>query len=426
MIEPGLTSRPDGETHGKRRRAASGKVLVLGPDNRIVLAIARSLGRRKLSVHVGWCHPAAPALRSAHIDRILDIPPFEGDDETWRRSLASVLDEERYDLVLPATEHTIDACRRQRAELERRAPIYLQPEATFEIVADKERTGELARRLGIPHPATTVIHGTEPSAAELGQVRLPVIVKPCRSVGRGVDKDYVRRASDLAELRDCVSEQLRVRQRVLVQEVVPGIGVGIELLARRGEILFAFQHARIHETSGYGSTYRESVALDDHLLEASTKLMHALGYTGVAMVEFRVDPRTGDWFLLEINGRFWGSLPLAVAAGADFPYYLYQLLVEDRRVFPPGYEVGLRCRNMEGDLRWFWANIGRRPDRGSAGWAVNRPSGWQLARDLARAAVFRDRIDSYAADDPRPAWFELRRLIRKTLQLPFRRLRSGS
>ena len=93
---------------------------------------------------------------------------------------------------------------------------------------------------------------------------------------------------------------------------------------------------------------------------------------------------------------------------------------------PPGYEVGVRCRNMEGDLRWFWANIGRRPDRGAVGWAVNRVPAWRLACDLARAVTFRDRIDSYASDDPGPAWFEFRRLIRKALLLPLRGRRLHS
>ena len=148
---------------------AARKVLVLGPDNRIILAIARSLGRRNVSVHVGWCAPGAPALRSKYVDRIHEIPAFESDDAVWRAALSSILAEERYDLVIPATELTILACRRQRAELERHASmVYLQPDETYEIAADKEKTGKLAASLGIPVPRTTVIDGSKPTEADLG------------------------------------------------------------------------------------------------------------------------------------------------------------------------------------------------------------------------------------------------------------------
>src|SRR6185503_6339152 len=113
-----------------------------------------------------------------------------------------------------------------------------------------------------------------------------------------------------------------------------------------GQVLSAFQHARIHETTEWGSSYRRSVAISPELLEASQRLMQAIRYTGVAMAEFIVNPKSGQWVFLEINGRFWGSLPLAVAAGADFPYYLYRLLVEDNRDLPTDYRLGVRCRNL--------------------------------------------------------------------------------
>ena len=54
--------------------------------------------------------------------------------------------------------------------------------------------------------------------------------------------------------------------------------------------------------------------------------MADLRYTGLIMVEFRINVETDDWALIETNGRFWGSLPLAVAAGVDFPRYLYEML----------------------------------------------------------------------------------------------------
>jgi hypothetical protein len=74
------------------------------------------------------------------------------------------------------------------------------------------------------------------------------------------------------------------------------------------------------------------------------------------MVEFRVDDASGRHWLLEINGRFWGSLPLAVHAGADFPAALAELLLLGRE--PAPFELEGRCyaRDVVQDLIWMAEN----------------------------------------------------------------------
>jgi len=61
------------------------------------------------------------------------------------------------------------------------------------------------------------------------------------------------------------------------------------------------------------------------------------------MVEFKHSRRTGAWALMEINSRFWGSLPLSLAAGVDFPRYLYEMVCEGR--------TGVSESLPRGDLR---------------------------------------------------------------------------
>ena len=56
-----------------------------------------------------------------------------------------------------------------------------------------------------------------------------------------------------------------------------GRGVGVEMLVYEGEILFAFQHARIHETVEWGSSYRRSVAVSPDLLEAARSYWQGQG-----------------------------------------------------------------------------------------------------------------------------------------------------
>ena len=382
-----------------------GKVLVLGNDSRVLLAVIRSLGRRGLSVHAGWCPADAPALRSRYLSRVHDLAGYDPQGDRWKNDLIRLMKQERFDLVVPCNDPAVVPLQLHRQDFEPHGRIYLLDDRAFQVAFDKLHTDELARSLGIPVPNGLRVNGRTPPHRVFDVLHPPVFVKPRSSV-TGADvlhKRPVRPACNARELNE-ILQQFGPGEEVLVQERVGGIGVGVEVLADRGEVLVAFQHVRLHESETGGSTYRQSVAVQPELREAAGKLMKALDYTGVAMVEFRVILGTGQWALMEINGRFWGSLPLAVAAGADFPYYLFQLLVEGRREFSPAYRTGICCRNLVEDLRWMWRG-------GSASGPGPSRLSFGLLRDAWRIATLRDHIDHYAADDRIPGLFEIRSLL---------------
>jgi hypothetical protein len=68
------------------------------------------------------------------------------------------------------------------------------------------------------------------------------------------------------------------------------------------------------------------------------------------MVEFRVDRRSGRTSLMEVNGRFWGSLQLAIDAGLDFPYAYYRMTCGELVAVQSDYAVGIRSRWLVGDM----------------------------------------------------------------------------
>ncbi len=68
------------------------------------------------------------------------------------------------------------------------------------------------------------------------------------------------------------------------------------------------------------------------------------------MVEYKVDERTGVPILMEINGRFWGSLQLAIDAGVDFPRLLLECAAGHGPAAPAAYRTGTR-------LRWWWGDV---------------------------------------------------------------------
>jgi predicted ATP-grasp superfamily ATP-dependent carboligase len=320
---------------------------------------------------------------------------------------------ERFDLVIPCSEVEIGACFLHRRELEACGRVYNISDRVFEVLFDKARTSELARQVGVAVPRETVVTTEAEARSALDGWGFPLVLKPPRTLAEAGRPTVftVRKAYDEEELRRELPPLLAAGP-VVVQENVLGRGVGVDLLLNEGEPLLAFQHERVHEPlRGGPSSYRRSVPIDPRLLEASCRLLRPLRHTGVAMVEFRWNPATETAFLLEVNARFWGSLPLAVAAGADFPFALFRLLVHGQTSFPGGYRVGAHCRNWSRDLDWMRANF--RADHHDPTLAT-RPWRKVIGGALWNLVTLREHSDTMTWDDPGPGLDELARLVRRT------------
>ena len=137
-----------------------------------------------------------------------------------------------------------------------------------------------------------------------------------------------------------------------------------------------------------GSTYRETIDPIPELTRATEAMVQKISYTGIAMFEYRYCFETKSWVFLEINARFWGSLPLAIASGINFPWALYQMLIKGRREFDWVPRARCRCRNLIRDLRAY------RKQRDAAFGAGHLFTG-------------RDHLDFFSIDDWRPQWSEL-------------------
>ena len=102
---------------------------------------------------------------------------------------------------------------------------------------------------------------------------------------------------------------------------------------------------------------RESIAVDPQLQDYSVRLLKALKWHGVAMVEYKYDDNDNLPKVMEINARFWGSLQLAIDAGVDFPYMLYRLIDEGDVEKQFGYRTGVKTRWFLGDVDILLARL---------------------------------------------------------------------
>jgi predicted ATP-grasp superfamily ATP-dependent carboligase len=110
-------------------------------------------------------------------------------------------------------------------------------------------------------------------------------------------------------------------EQAVIQDYIPGAGFGFYGLFNRGELRAMFMHRRIRELPVTGGASTAAAAYyDERLRDLGVTLMTALKWHGVAMVEMKRDQRDGEYKLMEINPKFWGSLDLSIAAGVNFPY----------------------------------------------------------------------------------------------------------
>ncbi len=372
--------------------------------------MVRSLGRKGIEVWLGTEESDSVVPRSRYVARTVFLPSTGLQTGQWLAEVRSVLEREPMDLVLPCSDQSLVPLAQHRADFAPLARLAIPDEYGFTHSYRKDLTFALADTLGVPSPDSVAVASLDDLNAVLAddRWRFPLIVKPVSSKvwqdGRRLDLQ-VRSANDAGELTRMVGGLLGIGP-VLIQSYFPGEGAGQEFLADRGEIVDAFQHERVHEPlSGGGSSYRRSVALDPAMLEASRKLLEALRWTGVAMVEYKRDPATGRFALMEINGRFWGSLPLAVAAGLDFPFHLFDLLVNGRRPTPAPYRLGVYCRNPGKDVGWLRE---RMACAGSTARALVVPVK-MAAQGLSNTVLGREHWDTITLDDPVPGLVEIGR-----------------
>jgi protein-tyrosine-phosphatase/predicted ATP-grasp superfamily ATP-dependent carboligase len=387
------------------------KALVLGHDTRSFLSVIRSLGRAGIEVHVAWFEEGGAALRSRYIAKAHRLPRYRDGDGAWKDALADLMRRHAFDLVVPCDDQRGLPLAAHRDELERWGRIALADTEALLLLADKHRTVALARSLGVPVPREALVSSPQELDALRDDLTPPLVLKPASSyvLGDIETRRMVRRADGWEAARRLVGD-MTTEGPVAVQELCRGRGVGVELLLHDGAPLLTFQHERLHEpVHGGGSSYRRGVPVSPALLDASLRILRAVRYTGVAMVEFKCDPDTGRWVLLEVNARFWGSLPLALASGADFPLALFALLVEGRTAIPRDYRVGVCMRNLRADLRWHLANA--RADRSDR--TLNtRPWPAVIRETCASVLTGRERSDTLTLDDPAPAIAEAAGLLR--------------
>ncbi len=332
------------------------RILITDGNERSALAAARSLIKAGHAVTVAartrWS--LAGVSRDVRA-RALATDPFR-DPPAYAAAVSRLAREEGVDLLLPMTDPSVEALLEHRAVLPPGVLLPFPDLETYRAASDKARVLSLAQASGYGVPETRLIATrADGDSADLDAAFFPAVVKPHRSVvtvGGVRCKLAVTPVADVAACRRALAALPAAAFPVLLQRRVEGVGEGFFALRWGGRAVAMFAHRRLREKppSGGVSVYRESIPLDERLTGPGLRLLDALDWRGVAMIECKREAMTGRQVVMEINGRFWGSLQLAIDAGVDFPALLVRCAAGETCPETRAYRVGIRSR-------WFWGDV---------------------------------------------------------------------
>ena len=320
------------------------KALVLGADSPIGLAVIRELGRHDVLVHaIGRDrHAIGGASRYTHSLHSRPSGPLG----SW---LPELIEATKAHCLLAISESDLVALASLPPVIA--GCIIATPRNdVLSIVLDKRETLSRAQALGIDVPP-----GWQPDGGTAPDLQFPVVLKwpdptaiaPVLEL-YGIEFKKAEYALDRAALSQALKQYDAIGQWPLVQAYAHGVGLGQMLYMHEGRATLRFQHRRLHEWPPEGgvSTLCQAVPLTEHVaqMERSEALLAAINWQGAAMVEYRYDVAADRYTLMEINGRFWGSLPLASACHAEFAWETYRQTVIGDTARPPTPRSDLTAR----------------------------------------------------------------------------------
>lgn len=385
-----------------------GKVLVTDGDGRIGLCILRSLAKRNIeTTMIAESRKPLSSFSRYGKHKILRCPSPASEAQAFLSAIHRLLRKRKHDAVFPILDTSLILLSDHRNEVNPYAGLPLPSRESVRKVFDKSLTVRVAEEEGIPTPKTFFVHSVTELKDVASKVTYPAVIKPKWSVAWNQNKAHYRRPSYANSASELLSSYETVHQDFpfpMVQEYVPGKNISVAAIVEYGEPK-AVCCIRVHRTipvTGGNSVFRETVPPEPEAVKHAFKLLRVLEWHGVAEVEFRIDERDSVPKLMEINGRFWASLQLAIDSGIDFPYLLYRLTIDGK--IPPtfNYRVGVKGRWINGDLYNLLAVL-----RGEPKISALRPSRLRTLLCFLKFYEKNMHYDNLSLNDPAPFFMSL-------------------
>ena len=339
--------------------ADQGTCIVVGIETQIGLAIIRELGVAGVRVVALTHDPQAIGLFSKHVHHAEIVAPRS---EALLECLQRLGDRFGVCSLVMVSEANLQWLIQHVDRLGPNIRPVVPPAKALEIVLDKGLTLAAAQRLGIAVPRTEEPANPEDVESLARNFQFPAVLKwkdpngvALRLASLGLPLLKAEYVYSPDEWRQAAARYSTLGEWPLVQQYCRGQGLGQFFFVHEGRVIQRFQHLRIAEWPPEGgfSSVCDAVGPEQHvqLLAQSEQLLLSIGWSGVAMVEYRLDRSTNHAVLMEINGRFWGSYPLAAQCGAGFALLAHRAAVGLPLSPVPVPRTRWRCRMVLTELK---------------------------------------------------------------------------
>jgi predicted ATP-grasp superfamily ATP-dependent carboligase len=364
--------------------------LVTDAHSRAGVAGIRALGRAGVRVLSFASTRGAPGLRSRYA-RERAVGPPAGDGAAFVARIGALAAEHGPLVVYPGQEQALDPLTDHMHDLPAEAIVPYPGPEPLRALRHKPSLEALVHQAGLVVPDLLA----EGLAGELVQAPPPA---PCvvKSPGLSPALPVAKMTETAAELH-ALLESLPPDEPIIIQERAGGPLIGLAIvLGRDGEVVARFQQTAdlLWPIGAGGSRRATSVAPDPELVDAAARLLRETGFWGLAQMQF-MSARRGA-ALIDVNPRFYGSLPLATDAGVNLAAAWHAVALGERPPAESPYRVGVTYRWLEGEIAAAFNGARRelfapapRP-RSGAMWAADDPvPSAMLAAEAAWARVAR-------------------------------------
>jgi coenzyme F420 hydrogenase subunit beta len=341
----------------------SHRVLALMPDSQTGLAIVRALGQRGLKVF-SVCHPPwggySPVVAHSRYCSgcwTIECEPRASQLAAELAALARQLD---IGSIMPMMEPHVSNLVCNRRYFEQDIHLFVPPTESFQKAVDKDYMHRLCIQLGVPVARGTTLDKLMESRDKLSlEFPLALRVRNKHLVNDEHQPTWkVAYAKNEQELQKLYKIHRRIASNMLVQEYHPGVEYFSQILMHRGQAFMDGEYMGEHSVPlAGGVTVRRVTCRHERMRCDTIRILQAIGWDGIAGVQFHYDPRTDKYIFLEVNPRFLRAVATPIRAGFDAPYLLWQSHFEPEKMVVQHYKLGLRMRSLGGDARWMFAMV---------------------------------------------------------------------
>ena len=238
-------------------------------------------------------------------------------------------------VIFPTCDADVVFMDRFRSRLEPHYRLSIPPHDTFLRTVDKYSLVKVAMQAGVPVPRTAVIARGDDLSRIAATVGFPCVVKPISSVQWRMGDNWSKvggrkafRVDSLEQLRREYARLEEVSHELLIQEMIPGpadqiVVMGGYVDANSEPVGYFTARKLVQAPDDFGTGCVVQSEPIPEIVENTRKLWRALKYEGMAEVEYKYDPRDGQYKLIEINTRHWDQHQLGRASGINLTWAAY-------------------------------------------------------------------------------------------------------